>query len=285
MKQFYLKSIIEGEKNNQKAIILVLMSRGFLIDENKGKYYLSDNSTMDDLEYLKEGFEECNFGKIVDQHEYVKKSRRNWNKNSLGPRSYEYLCIQPEKVEIIVDEMAEVESAIEFFFKEGQHGDVAEYVRRSWREFSVQDFGEKVSIRHLESYIAFYVKAISSCGVYTNCSCDGNHPNGGHVFVYADYPSGCWHENIWKYLVVPRFGNIPYVGKEITFNKDNQIELYKKLYSIADFLYFNRVKIRKLRAKTIEKLTKKYIDRHSEAEIEKFYQIECERILQGIDIL
>lgn len=278
MKQFHLSNIIKKETYYKKAIIRILMARGFLIDEYEGNYYLSDNSTMDDLEYLKRGMAKYCLGNVIDDGRYVTRSRRNWDKNDIS-RNYTYKNIQPKRIEIIISDSATIDAAIDFFHSVGRNGSEAGPNIRTWREYSIEVFGNKVSVEQLEAYVAFYVKAVSACGVYTCFSCDGNHEDGGRIYVDSDYPSSIWHENIWNYIIKPRFGDIPYIGYGIYFDEDNQAEVYEIVYEIAAFLYTNRYKIRELKKFTLENFTKKYLDTHCIEVIEKYYQAECEKVL------
>lgn len=283
VEQFHLSSIINEKSDNREVIINILKARGFLIDTQDNKFYLSDNSTMCDLKYLEQGMKKYSIGVVCDDGKYITKSRRNWDKYN-PYRSYTYKSIQPKKIEILIDDNATIDATIEFFHSVGRNGSEAGPSIRSWREYSIEVFGNKASVEQLEAYVAFYVKAISSCGVYTCYSCDGNHENGGKVFVDSNYPSSLWHKNVWEYIVKPNFGDIPYIGDGITFDKETQTEVYETIYNIATFLYANRFRIRQLKANTLGKFTKKFIDEHGKEELEKYYQVECERVLKNAKI-
>lgn len=278
MNKFFLNHIIRGD-NNKESIVEVLKARGFLIDNYNGEFYLSNNAAMDDLQYLCHGLRNYKIGTVNSKEEYIKKKRRNWDQDTLS-RSYEYNAICPHKIQIIIDECATVQSAVEFFNSIGQNGYEAGPSEISWAQFATEEFGPKASVQWLEAYIAFYVKAVSACGVYTYYSSDGNHKNGGRVYVLANYPSSIWHYYLWKYIVQPVFGPVPFIGKEgIPFDDKSQEDVYQLVYEIASYLYSNRIAIRNIRNHSVERLTKKYRRSHTKEEIELFYyNEECQRI-------
>lgn len=275
-KKFLLKSIIEDTMDNETAIIEILKARGFLIERTEDGYYLSDNATINDADFLEWGFYEYRIGKVVNHKDYVEKSRRAWNE--LGG-SYKYKSLRPNCVKIMINDNASIESAIEFFTCKERIGFEVPNCRRNWVQFLTERFGEKVSVQHLEAYVAFYVKAISACGVNTFFSCDGNHENGGKIYVGAEYPSSIWHFNIWKHIVQPSFGSIPYIGEGIYFDRKNQEKTYLMVYNIAKYLYDNRSTIQWIKELCAKSISKKFRKHHGIDEIEHFYNEECKRVI------
>lgn len=276
MNEFLLRRIITDEMDRETAIIEVLKARGFLIDKTEDGFYLSDNATIGDAEYLSEGFNKYQIGRVINDEDYLEKSRRNWDEFG---GSYYYKALRPHSVKICIDKNASIKAAIDFFNCRGRVGHGVAYCTVEWVQYVTEVFGEKMPVECLESYVAFYVKAISACGVDTNCSCDGNHKDGGKIFVYANYPSNIWHENIWKYIVQPLFGTIPYIGKKICFDRDSQEETYLTVYYIAKYLYNNRFAIRWMKRLSVQGITKEYREYHSKEEIEQYYYEECKRVI------
>ena len=131
---------------------------------------------------------------MINNEDYIMKSRRDWTRSC---RSYKYKSLQPNRVKILINKNASIESAIDFFNCTGRIGFEVSAGRGNWVKFLTETLGEKTSAEYLEAYIAFYVKAISACGVNTYYSCDGNHENGGKICVGSEYPSEIWHFNIW----------------------------------------------------------------------------------------
>ena len=279
MKDFLLTDLLSEGKDTTEVIIKILQARGFLIDSFNGRYYLSDNATVDDAEYLDFGLNEYNIGHVVNKNEYVEKRRRNWYKYALSP-TYTYKALQPFKVEIIISKSADVDSAISFFTSIERVGEDCSSFERGWSQFAIESLGPKANVRELEAYVSYYVKAISACGVYTCRSCDGNHSDGGSIYVDSEYPSDNWHRFIWSKIIQPRFGAIPFIGDRIRFTRKTQEEIYSTVYQIANFLYQNRLHVLYLKKQTLENLNSRYIKHHSSAEIEAFYIEECNRVMQ-----
>lgn len=66
MGDFLLTDIITESSDTKEVILKILQARGFLIDCSDGRYYLSDNATVDDAEYLEVGLNEYNIGYVVN---------------------------------------------------------------------------------------------------------------------------------------------------------------------------------------------------------------------------
>ncbi len=277
MHGFFLTQILEKKQSAQDTIIDILQARGFLIEKYNDKYYLSDNATVNDAEYLADGFKRYGLGYVINNKEYIISRRTDWQNAPF--LLYSYYSLQPLKVEIVISNTALIDSAVDFFMETKQFSEECSGCSRSWAQYTIERLGTKANVRELEPYVAYYVKAISSCGVYTFRSCDGNHPNGGKIYVEVDYPSNILHENIWSYIIQPRYGNIPYIGTGIHFSSSNQQDVYKKIYEIADYLYQNRLRIRGLKLLSVMNINKKFIKTHSEEEIEAFYKEECKELL------
>ena len=280
---FYLDNIIKQTDSNDKNIVRIIRARGFFIEEKNGKYFVSDNASIGDVGYLKELFERHKIGSIIDPDKYDTRRRVQRRPNDL-PYVYDYQVIIPETIEVYINEKATIESAIELFLDMGQNSSQAGPCRYKWLPFTVETLTGKISASYLEAYVAFYVKAVSACGVQTCYSCDGNHKNGGRIYVHSDYPWELWHSCIWRYIVQAKYGDVPYIGSGIVFDDTNQKEVYRLVYDIATYLYDNRAEIRKLKNLTVENINKKYRKTHSEQEIEQFYFEECERVFNNTKI-
>lgn len=194
-------------------------------------------------------------------------------------RSYTYKALRPFKVELVISKTADVKSAIDFFTSTERISKESCINDHSWYQYAIESLGPKADARELEAYVAYYVKAISACGVYTCRSCDGDHPNGGLIYVDSEYPSCIWHQCIWNKIIQPRFGAVPYIGNSIRLTHKNQEVIYNTVYHIADFLYQNRSQILHLKKQTLENINSHFIKHHSLEEIEAFYTEECERVM------
>lgn len=279
MTEYYLSNLLDRKVDRQTKILDIIRSRGFLIDSVGDKFFLSDNAHESDARYLAKGLEDYQLGRTIDDGHRTKKTRREWVITDFR-RSYKYESIVPDTIEIVIDEKATIEQAIAMFCGLQIKGGEAGPRKMKWLQYTLELLGPKVELEYLDPYVAFYVKAASACGVYTAASCDGNHVNGGKIYVCADRPSNIWHESIWKYIIQPHFGDVPYIGKGIAYSEQKKAKVFQTVHDIAEFLYENRKEIRLLKQKTVERVTKQFCEDRSYEEISEFYEDECDRILQ-----
>ena len=287
MNTFYLENLLDNKTDNVSKIIAILKARGILIWEGKkhGQFYVSDNSGEEDAEYLAKAFKTYQLGSFVCGP-YVTVENRYF------PEYGKYYdCYIHHPAEFFVSKDASVEAAIEFFHQEGRISFSAVWYTWPWATYSHREMQNQIPAKYLESYVAYYVKAISACGVFACFSCDGNHhiissrrrrrrenPDFGEVVVQSDSPSNIWHKYIWEYIVQPVFGPISFIENGIAI-RDPYVT-YPLIYEIADYLYENRMEIRKLKAETVATIDeKKFRKNKSYEEIKEFYISECERVM------
>lgn len=277
---FYLDNVIHEENGIVKNVIEILRARGFLIEEIEGQYYLSDNATVEDAYYLRDLMLKYSIGTVINDEEYCWSSRRCWQKDATS-RKYSYKSLKPKHVKILVNENIGKDCVFQLFNDMKQNGSESGGITRTWRQFALELLGPKPCVSWLEGYVAFYVKAVSSCGVYTCFSCDGNHDiNGGKIYVYADYPSNIWHEFLWNYIVCREFGQVEYIGNGIDVSDvELKRNIYSLLYDISVYLYCNRIAIRTIKGMTVQNITNIYLNHHTKDQVEEFYKSECMRIL------
>ncbi len=280
MGEFFLHNIINDITDTRLAIVEILKARGFLIDSKDGHHYISDNASVCDIDYLNYLLRRFNIGEVKNMDVRTRASRRNWDK-SFGNISYPVEAPAKHMCEIVIYEQASVEAAISLFNMMERNGAEAGPNSKSWYNYSIELLPCKVPVSYLEGYIALYVKAISACGVETCQSCDGNHCEGGRIYVGSNYPYNIWHEIIWKDVVQKKFGDIPFIEKGIPFTEETQGDVYRTINEIANYLYENRLWIREMKKETMKMLSKKYIRplirTGKKKEIERFYKEVCEK--------
>ncbi len=273
----FLESVVGVDASSkEEAIIDILIARGFLIDRFEDGWYLSDNADYKDAEDLAAGLAEHNIGRVVyDSKYYEEKTREPWVKDPVAkPISYKSLL--PHKVRIDINNNASIEDAWAFFQSIPFVSFAVCGVKNDWCEFSRIMFPFKVAAMYFEPYVALYVKAASSCGVYMYYSCDGNHEKGGSVIARSEYPSTIWHKWIWESVVQPRFGQIPFIdGNGIRYNAQTQAQVFQDVYKIALFLYSNRFEIRRIKYEAASQFTKKFLRTHTDEEIEAVFIDNC----------
>lgn len=223
---FYLKEILDKNVDTRHAIITILEARGFLIDIEDEHFYLSDNASFNDFIYLSKGLEKYELGYVVDNQNYIQSSRKNWNKDVYSTDSCLYKSLGSKQVEIIIDENANIDNMYDFFCECERIMIVSVFLEMTWNQFLIEELGDKPDVNWLESYVAFYVKAISACGVYTSFSCDGNHNGGKKIYIKSDYPSNIWHFYIWKNIVCKKFGDVSFIEDGIEFSDDKSKKVH-----------------------------------------------------------
>lgn len=259
----YFACIVKDCIDGREKIMRILMARGFLIDYKNGYYFLSDNAAVEDYKYLKKLLEKYNLGTVVgiEFRDYVKK----------------YGVVQkviiPYTAKIIIYDEACLSDVMKAFNENKRIRYAICSQTRRWSEFCFRSYGEKIPVKYLEPYIAYFVKALSACGVYTNYSCDGNHPHGDRLIVESDYPFNLWQDYLLDNLIPQEYGM--HFSQTVLFEND-KYETYYRVYLTADYLYSNRVKLRSVKEKAIQNITKKYRHTHTVQEIESCFITGCE---------
>ena len=222
--------------------IALLRFRGFLIEEDKQGYFLSDNSHSKDADYLGSLLREYQLG-------YLEEIEGN-----------SYLCINNPQNIILFEK--------EFDERKGIPGDSCNS-GFGLSHFKCRKHGYKTPVKELEPGIARYVKAISSAGVITIGCCDGNHP--GHDAAYLlfdDAGSAVWHKLIYQRLVANKV-DIQWDEKclGIHFSQDNKYDTYYALNKAAEIIYDNRFLLLDIKEKALKSCTKRFFKHHLDEEV------------------
>lgn len=258
--------LVKHCKTQQDKIITILMARGFLIEQKEGEYYLSDNAAIEDLNYLQELLDTYKLGFVKNEE-----IRRYSNSQNV---------IVPYSAEIIIYTDASIDKVVEAFNSSKRISYEICNKQRSWHEFFYRCYGEKIPVQFLEPYVAYYVKAISACGVATNFSCDGNHENGGSIIVRSDYPYNIWHQ--WLGKISKSEIEALNIEKGIYFTKNNQYDLYFKLIQLANFYYRNRGILRSIKKNALSSINEKQTRNMTNDEIENLVNFKLSKeILKG----
>lgn len=261
----FFENIVKNYDNYEEKIIAILQARGFLIDKIQDEYYISDNATYNDYEYLKYGFDKYNLGEM-EEAKFVPSHNEG-----------KYRVIVPKTGKIHIRSNVEIESVIDFF--EERERVYAESLFRydKWLKYIREIHARKCDVRLLEPYVAYYAKAVSSCGINTNYSCDGNHEQGGSIQFSCDYPSSIFHELICENFLVKIDADICKIyDGGISFDTDNQYDKYFKVYLCADWLYRNRGYFRGIKYEISDRFTNIEAKHESNEYLEKKFKIYFE---------
>lgn len=246
--------IIRGDV--MKPIIDLLVKRGFIIEQEDDRYYLSENAASEDVIYLESLLAQYKLGYI----------------NECG--------------EIIIT--ASNDECLKELFEPTVPGEIGVGTcvqMQPWHVVARRDCSNKVPVEWLEANVARYVKALSACGIYTGGCCDGNHVNHDTLYIEFDGPIYMeFHELLWKYQLNNRY-DLKWEKNytRIKLNDDKQSQ-YEELNKVAEFIYNNRFVIRYIRKKAGTCITKKLIKSYSDEKIKKIFLDEAEKIMKSEEI-
>lgn len=218
----FFDAIKEKCSSDEEYSAEILKARGFLLEDG---LILSDNSHKNDGVYLNKLLTEENIGKVQN------------NRIFIFPNG------NVEKI----------------FYKDNRIVGEAFFYTHDWRRFIHHDYAKKIPVRLLEPFIARYIKAISACGVQTWCSCDGNHLTSNEfqkiLIDFEGYPYEIWHKIICERLLLRNFHlDWDKNYSKIKFRGDDKWKIYLELNRAAEFLYNNRIKIRKIRREVSDEI-------------------------------
>ncbi len=136
-------------------------------------------------------------------------------------------------------------------------------VNRSWSEVMYSQYGhaQDIPVSWLDPYVAYYVRVLALCGLFTASCCDGNHinPKRRTLNIVFDSPIySTFHRWMWE-----KYGqsiHIPWHwSKDKAFVKiqdDNASEIYNNLFLSAQLFYEKKdyfIKVRQDAAQRIGK--------------------------------
>lgn len=251
----FIASII-STVNMEEAVISLLRARGFLIDHSSDGFYLSDNSYPPISNYRNKHFK-------TSDYDYLLNLLGEWNLGSIDSRG---------RIWVNEIDMRTIYKFAEGIFPKLPIAPIAPeemcFIYHSWKYLRSNHFGEKVAVSCLEPYIARYVKAISACGLSTRSSCDGFHPRENSLFIrFLCEPYTLWHKHLWK----------EYLSKNYRLNWDenfskvqlgaNAFNTYAVLNSAAEYLYDNRLSLRRALNDSVSFITDSLEKHYSQEEI------------------
>jgi len=233
--------------------IELLRRRGFLIEYNEGSFFLSDNSHPDDWEFL------------------------NTILNNYGIG----YCTDTGQVFITHKEKAFLLKEMFFPIAPGTVGTGSNGGDRPWMYLKTHDHAYKVPVSWLEPNIAYYIKALSACGIHTQGCCDGNHPGINRLLIEFEGPAYIdLHACLWKVQLGKRFD----IDWDNTFSRINLVRnrqgQYFELFKAADFIYTNRFYYQTVRKTAAQWMTKSIIRRTDQNEIKRRFLEELTVLLQ-----
>lgn len=237
MKEFF--DILINTTDEILCAVNMLMIRGFLIDKKDDGWYMSDNSHIRDLSDLNNILTQNHLGEV--------------DKNG----------------KIILNRQVNVDILETMFNCEQRVGFESDINHRNWQWFRRREHGYKIPTMCLEPFVAMYVKAVSSCGIETWFSCDGNnHRNHAIELGMNDTPNIFWHKLLWKKILEFKF-ELPW-EREYQYISllENKYIRYAELNKAAMFLYEHRKQLRDMKKNVMSVITPSKEKSFSTEEIE-----------------
>lgn len=239
-----------------ETIICILERRGFLIERIDGKYFLSDNAHIRDAEYLDSLLKEREIGEVKENHEIVISS-------SDAKR---------------LDGLFSMES-------EAIGGEAFGHLL-GWWAVKNRQYSYKCPVKSLEPNVARYVKALNAAGIFTWCSCDGNHPRSHRLSVSFDEPGyGEFTKLLWK-LWLSKLFKLDWrsnrEGSVLDLKANTRQTQYDILNEAAKYIYEHRHIIREVRMNSMQWMTNSDRRHMSSEDIEKRFLCEVEKRLKAV---
>lgn len=237
--------------NDEMTNIDLLIRRGFLIEKIEDEIFLSDNAHPDDLRYLSFLLREYGVGYIENNGSIIINDNSNKLKNIFMP------------------------------VKKGTVG--TESNNRSYPLvfLKTRECANKIPLCYLEANIAYYIKALSACGIYTGGCCDGNHPGCNVLYIEFDAPLyEEFHEALWDYYLSNRFllqWKKHYTTIDLSADRQGQ---YNTLYKAGNYIYQNRLFFREVRMEAAKWIKKNTVKEMSYDEIKEKFLGEVRKQLE-----
>ncbi len=248
-KEELFERIKSESASEEEYLINLLKFRGFLIDAGEQGYSLSDNGAREDPGYLDKLLKKYDLGQVEG--------------NKL-------IITNADNAKLFLQE-----------FKEGTRILVEACGRDfGWSYFKSRPCGHKAAVSWLEPYIARYVKAISACGVLTAGSCDGNHEGSKRMYLQLENQgSAPWLKVISEKCLVGRF-RIRWIHEyqAMHLKPEIQFDTYYEVNKAAEFLYENRLAIRKIKRLALSDMSNSYFKHHTDEEITEEFTKRAEKL-------
>lgn len=236
----------------------LLKRRGFLIELTDKGLSLSDNSHKNDWKYLDEILKEQKIGSCqsLDQ--------------------------------IVINGTADFKALTSLFSsrKQGSVGVGANNRDHSWRRLRNRNHADKIPVSWLEPYIAYYIKALSACGIYTGGCCDGNHPKVTKMYIEFDGPVYReLHKCLWENQLSQKFN----ISWDKTFSKidlrNDRHKQYEELFRAADYIYNHRIYYQNVRQRAAVWITRSVEKNSSHEELKNRFLEQLTKVLTELQAI
>jgi hypothetical protein len=257
----FVERITDGKSKLPDRFYEIFSARGFLleIDSSSGKVRLSNESHIDDCEFL-EILKNINYKNI-----YNKLHQDSINEDDKED-AVRYRHAYFDDINIQLFDINNIQYLNEVFTNKIPIDLFRLNWERDWygkfNQFKEIEHLPKVRVYDLEPFIARLAKAISSIGISTWSSCEGHWGNPAYIIFDRKYHR-VWFQTILNKFIKEKLNLVcewQWQENRCTISSpgEDQLELYLELQDVARLFYDNRGYLRNMKRQLSSLLTNKH---------------------------
>ncbi len=282
----FVEKITKGKEKHADCFYEIFSARGFLLefDSNFGTVRLSDNSHIEDSEFL-ELLQNINYKKFCNKPH--QDSIKNDNKEDIAHDHHVYFdTINTQQFDIndnqYLTEIFMNKIPIDLFRLNWE---------RDWYgkfdQFKKLEYLPKIRVYDLEPFIARLVKSVSSIGISTWSSCEGHWGEPAYINFDRKYHR-VWYQTIFNKFIRKKLHLIcrwDWRGNRCSISSPRKdlLELYLEIQDVARLIYDHRVFLRNMKKYACSLLTNKHKSMNKKdllSAFENFFEISTTKINQ-----
>jgi len=257
----FIEKVTAGKSKLPDRFYEIFSARGFLleIDSSSGKVRLSNESHIDDCEFL-EILQNINYKNIYNKPH--QDSIKEDDKESAVRYRHAYF----DDIDIQLFDINNIQYLSEVFANEIPIDLFRLNWERDWygkfNQFKEIEHLPKVRVYDLEPFIARLAKAISSIGISTWSSCEGHWGKPAYIIFDRKYHR-VWFQTILNKFIKKKLNLVcdwRWQENRCTISNpcEDQLELYLELQDVARLIYDNRFILRNMKKQLSSLLTNKH---------------------------
>ncbi len=254
----FIEKVTVGESKHHDRFYEIFSARGFLleIDSSSGKVRLSNESHIDDCEFL-EILQNINYKNIYNK--LHQDSIKEDDKEDAARYCHAYF----DDINIQLFDINNIQYLNEVFTNKIPIDLFRLNWERDWygkfNQFKEIEHLPKVRVYDLEPFIARLAKAISSIGISTWSSCECHWGKPAYIIFDRKYYL-VWFQTILNKFIKKNLNLVcdwRWQGNRCTINNpgEDQLELYLELQDVARLIYDNRFSLRNMKKQLSSLLT------------------------------
>ncbi len=280
----FVKKITNGKKKRTDRFYEIFSSRGFSLehDSNSGKVRLSDNSHIDDCEFL-EILQNINYKKI-----YNKPHQDSIKEDNIEDID-QYRHVYFDNIDTQQFDINNNQYLTEIFMNKIPIDLFRLNWKRDWygkfNQFKKFECLPKIRVYDLEPFIARLVKSASSIGISTWSSCEGHWGEAAYINFDRKYHR-VWWQTIFNKFIRKKLNltcRWEWWENRCSINSPSGdiLELYLEIQDVARLIYDYRIPLRNIKKHACSFLTNKHKNMNKKDLLgifEYFYEISTAKI-------